>query len=89
MAVVAALVAVGTTATLLTSTDGDRSAGSRLHINNTSGATLFLGGAAVTTVTGYPLVAGAVLSSLVLGEGEDLYAVVAVGVSIPVLRVGV
>ena len=54
-------VTVGTTATVLDGDDTTRPTSPRLTvlIANTSGASIFLGGPAVTTTTGYALIAGA------------------------------
>lgn len=85
-----ARVTVGTTPTLLTTTETDTMAGSRLLVRNSSAtASVFLGGSGVTTANGYEVPSGASVS-LVLDSGDALYAVVGVGtIDVHVLRIGV
>ncbi len=88
MAVQAAQVTVGTTATLLSGTDTDAVPGLSVAVQGPSGATVYLGGADVTTATGWPVAAGATFA-VDLRAGDALYAVVASGtVAVPVLRTG-
>lgn len=70
-------VSVGTTATLLSTTSVGRS-GQTVSVQNPSGgATVYLGGAGVTTTSyGYALAAGSDFS-IELDFSEALYAVVA------------
>lgn len=91
MAVVGAVVAVGTSATLLSGADGDAIVGQCVYVTNAGANPIFLGGSGVTTVTGYSLAAGASLPWAVqLGVGEALYGVVAAATeNAKVLRTGV
>lgn len=92
MAVSSAVVAVTSTATLLSGTDpGDVSGaanGQQLQLNNTGATSVFLGGAGVTTTTGYTLAAGAQLRVELEGK-EALYAIAAATGTVGVLRTGV
>lgn len=91
MAVVGAVVAVATTATLLSAADTDSVSGQSIYVTNAGSNPIFLGGAAVTTGTGYSLAAGASLPwPLALSVGEALYGIVAAATeSAKVLRTGV
>lgn len=89
MAVQPDQVAVGTTATELTTAPTDTVAGQSLAIRNKGTASVYLGGAGVTTGNGFELAAGESLS-VDLAEGERLYAIAASGtVPVHVLRTGV
>lgn len=92
MAVKAAPVSVGTTATLIAaaSDSAAASAGESVAVgNNDSSVTVYLGASDVTTGTGLPLPAGA-LMAVELGVGESLYGIVGAGtVDVRVLRAGV
>lgn len=91
MAVVGAVVAVATTATLLSGADGDSIAGQSIYVSNAGANPIFLGGSGVTTGTGYSLAAGASLPWPVrLGVGEALYGIVTASTeNAKVLRTGV
>lgn len=92
MAVVGAVVAVGTTATLLSAADTDNIAGQCIYVTNASATNpIFLGGSGVTTGTGYSLAPGASLPWRVdLSVGEALYGIVAAATeNAKVLRTGV
>lgn len=92
MAVVGAVVAVGTTATLLSGADGDNIAGQSIYVTNASATNpIFLGGSGVTTATGYSLAANTSLPwPIVLGVGEALYGIVSAATeNAKVLRTGV
>lgn len=90
MAVQPARITVGTTATELTAPTTDAAYGSSILVGGpTVTVTLYLGDAAVTAATGWPLAAGATLP-ITLDAGERLYAAVATGTTVvPVLRQGV
>jgi len=93
MAVVGAVITVAVTATLLSATETDTASGQTLLVTNTDAASIFLGGAAVTTATGYPLATGISLPwPVCLGPSDQLYAISAAGTSagaVKVIRVGV
>jgi hypothetical protein len=90
MAVVSASVSVATTATRLDSGDGDLVSGSTVLVTvPAGGATVYVGGADVTTANGFPLPAGASVS-VDLNSGDLLYGIVAASTqAVNVLRVGV
>lgn len=88
MAASASIVAVTSTAGLLTAADADRSAGQRAVLKNTGAATVFVGGSGVTTATGYPLAVGDILN-LELSEGGALYGIAATTGTVAVLNTGV
>jgi hypothetical protein len=81
-------VTVGTTPTLIVSgRAGDNYSGASVVVR--PAATVFLGGPDVTTGVGYSVVAGGEMA-VDLGDGDDLYAVVASGTTtVDVLRLGV
>jgi hypothetical protein len=91
VAIAHARLSVGTTPVKLTGTTGDRRAGQAALVQNPSGsaAPVFLGAEDVTTSDyGHELVAGSSLP-IDLGDGEELYGVVATGtVTVNVLRGG-
>lgn len=91
MAISHAIVSVGTTATALNaSLDGGKD-GSTISVQNpTGGATVFIGGAGVTT-SSYGFSLGAATTfTIELNQGETLYGVVASSTqSVAVLRQGV
>ena len=89
MAVSAAAVSVGTTATLLSVTETDYVGGASFAVKVPSGgATVYVGASGVTTATGFPLAAGDTLQ-VDVDKGESLYGVVAAGTqSVSVLRQG-
>lgn len=91
MAVVGVVIAVATTATLLSGADGDAIVGQSVYVSNAGANPIFLGGSGVTTGTGYSLAAGASLPwPLQLGVGEALYGIVAASTeNAKVLRTGV
>lgn len=88
MAVASAQVTVGTTATLVSAVESDFSVGSAAKVKNTGAADVFLGGAGVTTTTGFALASGAT-TDVPLGPGEQLFAVAAATGTVHVLRLGV
>jgi hypothetical protein len=90
MAVTAAQVSVGTTATLLSASDTDNISGQALVVKVPSAATapVFLGPANVTATTGFEVAIGGSIS-LDLGQGESLYGVAATIQTAHVLRTGV
>lgn len=86
MAVQAAQVSVGTTATRL-SEDAGRD-GVSLLVQAPAGATLFVGGADVSAATGFPVPAGTTLA-VDLPSHDELFGVLASGAGdAAVLRVG-
>lgn len=86
MAVVAAQVAVSTTATKL-SADSD-GGGASLLVQAPNGATLYVGGSTVTSAAGFPIPAGQTLS-VDLPSFDELYGVLASGSgTASILRVG-
>lgn len=89
MAVTSAQVSVGTTATELSAADTDTRLGQTLIVKNASAATaVFLGGSGVTTSTGLSLAAAATVT-VELGQGEELYGIVAAATeTVHVLRTG-
>lgn len=91
MAVVGAVVAAATTATLLSGADTDNISGQSIYVTNAGAQPIFLGGSGVTTATGYSLAAGASLPwPIVLGVGEALYGIVSAATeNAKVLRTGV
>ncbi|MFV0409690.1 MAG: hypothetical protein ACK5LJ_08350 [Paracoccus sp. (in: a-proteobacteria)] len=88
-------VAVGTTATLLSTGLDDYTSGRTVEIVNpsTSGGPIYLGGADVTTTgttKGRELVAGASGYAVDLNGADQLYAIVATGtVTVTVTQTGV
>jgi hypothetical protein len=96
MAVLAQQVTVGTSATQLSPAPTDAFSGSSIAVNNTGSVTVYLGGPTVTTATGYPLVAGAVISVDLVRVGgttpamdESLFGVAASSTTVSVLVTGV
>ena len=89
MAVSAAAVSVGTTATLLSTAETDFVGGAAFAVKVPSGgATVFVGASGVNTSAGFPLAAGETLL-VDLDAGESLYGVVASGTQlVNVLRQG-
>jgi hypothetical protein len=78
---------VGVTPTLLTTAEGDHTAGSSALVKATS-ANVVLGGPDVTATTGYPLDLGETVGIDLLGD--TLYGIVASGTgTVVVLRAGV
>lgn len=87
MAVVAAQVAVSTTAALL-SADAD-GGGASVLVQAPAGSALFVGGSAVTSSTGFPIPAGATLSVDLPGPNDQLFGILASGTgTASVLRTG-
>jgi hypothetical protein len=87
MAVIAAQVAVSTTAALL-SADAD-GGGASLIVQAPAAATLFVGGAGVTSAAGFPITAGQILSVDLAGPNDQLFGILASGTgTAAVLRVG-
>lgn len=77
MAVVASVVSVSTTATLI-GRGATLNDPNPLKVRNDSGATIYFGGSGVTTATGFPLPT-ATADDYFLGPGDELYAIVAAG----------
>lgn len=90
MAVVAAAVTVATTATQLSSTTDDYASGHAVLVKvPTGGATVYVGGAGVTTGAGFP-VAAAEAVAFDLTPGDVLYGIVAADTqAVNVIRTGV
>lgn len=90
MAVGSAQVTVSTTAVKLSVAEADSRTGESVAITNTDASvTVYVGGAAVTASTGFPLLAGGSLS-VDLDGGEALYGVTASGsVTVGVLRTSI
>jgi hypothetical protein len=90
MATKAAAVTVANTPTslIIASPQADSVSGADIAVRNTSAVTVFLGGAAVTTSTGFPLFAG---ESVSMSIGEDaVYGIVVTSTAVvSVLMVGV
>lgn len=83
------VVTVTTAATKINSDATDSSSGQGLLVRNRGAASVFLGGAAVTTAAGFELLADESLP-VELDPGESLYGVCAAGtVACHVLEVGV
>ncbi len=77
MAIKAEVVSVATTATLICSGGGSVADKRSAIVKNPSGgATVYLGGAGVTTATGFPLAAGESVSVDTIAS-DDLYGIVA------------
>lgn len=93
MPAISRAVTVATTATLLTATtaDADGIAGSSGSLKNVGTATVFLGGATVTTANGFPLEPGDVAEYQTAGTTADaIYGIVATGTQpVRVLELGV
>lgn len=88
MAVVAAQVAVSTTAVKL-STDASAGDGSSVLVQAPAAAILYVGGSGVTSAAGFPIPAGQSLS-VDLPPFDELYGILATGTgTASVLRVGV
>jgi len=89
MAVSAAVVSVGTSATLLTVTETDQLPRFTVALYNAGAATVYVGAAGVTTSTGFPLAAAGTLS-IDLDRGEVLYGIVTASTcSVNVLSQGI
>jgi hypothetical protein len=89
VAITSAQITVGTTALLVSGTETDSRLGQSVSVANTGATTVYLGPAAVTTATGFPLAANG-YQAVDLDTGEALYAVVASGTCVVgVLRTGV
>lgn len=87
MAVVAAQVAVSTTAALL-SADAD-GGGTSVLVQAPAAAILYVGGSAVTSGTGFPIAAGASVSVDLPGPNDQLFGILSAGTgTASVLRVG-
>jgi len=87
VAVVAAQVAVSTTAALL-SADGD-GGGASILVQAPNAAILYVGGSAVTSAAGFPIPAGQSLAVDLPGANDQLYGILASGTGTAgVLRVG-
>ena len=90
MALSHAIVSVGTTATLLSSSTAGRDGQTVLVQNPTGGATVYLGGTGVTTSSYGFLLEGGVAFAIDLQDNESLYGVVASSTqSVNVIRQGV
>ena len=90
MALTHGIVAVGTTATLLSALEAGRDGQTVLVQNPSGGANVFLGGAGVTTTSyGYLITAGSAFA-IDLQNGESLFGVVASSTqNVSVIRQGV
>lgn len=90
MALSHGIVSVGTSATLLSASEAGRDGQTVLVQNPAGGATVYLGGAGVTTSSyGYTLEGGVAFAIDLLG-GEALYGVVATSTqNVSVIRQGV
>ena len=90
MALTHGIVAVGTTATLLSAAKAGRDGQTVLVQNPSGGANVFLGGAGVTTTSyGYLVTAGSAFA-IDIQNGESLFAVVASSTqNVSVIRQGV
>ena len=75
MAIAAGRVTVTTSATsLMVASDVDGTYGSSITVRNAGAASVFLGGATVTTSTGFELEAGATLDGNLVGN-DRLFAI--------------
>jgi hypothetical protein len=89
MTVSSAAVSVATTATILNASETDQIPRYTVALYNASAVTVFVGGSAVTTSTGFPVAAGASFSAD-LDKGEGLWGIVATGTaSVIVLSQGI
>lgn len=89
MALQAAVVAVGTSATRLDAADVGGDAASRIRIKNTHATnTLFLGPAGVTTATGYVLAVNETVEFELRGD-DALYGIAVAASTASVVRTGV
>lgn len=89
MALAAAQVTVGVSATQIVAVDTDRSAGQRVVIANSGSETMFVGPSGVTTATGFPISTTTPPFALLLDPGETIFAVSAAGLAVAhVLRSG-
>lgn len=89
MAVKAARVVVATTPTALNSVDTSGITGSGIAGKNMSAVEIFVGGADVSTATGYPVAAGAEFSLDFESSAEIAYAIVATGTAeVAIIAVG-
>ena len=75
MAIKTKSTAVSTTAVAITLADTDITAKGFATIKNSGASTVYIGGAAVTTATGFPLAPGAQLDFIELKNNETLYAI--------------
>ncbi len=90
MALSHAIVSVGTTATLLSSSTAGRDGQTVLVQNPSGGATVYLGGTGVTTSSYGFLLESGVAFAIDLQDNESLYGVVASSTqSVSVIRQGV
>ena len=90
MALSHAIVSVGTTATLLSSSTAGRDGQTVLVQNPSGGATVYLGGTGVTTSSYGFILEGGVAFAIDLQDNESLYGVVASSTqSVSVIRQGV
>jgi hypothetical protein len=81
MAVLAHQLTVGTSPTQVSVADANS-----LAIQNGSGSTVYIGGANVTTIDGFPVTSG---STITLDVSDLLYAIAASPVTVSVLAVGI
>ena len=89
MTVSSAAVSVTSTATVLNTSETDQLPRYSVAVYNSSAVTVYVGGSAVTTSTGFP-VAAAGSFSVDLDRGEGLWGIVATGTaSVVVLSQGV
>ena len=73
MAIKVKSTAVSTTAVAITNADTDITSKGFATIKNTGANTCYIGGATVTTSTGFPLASGATLENIELKNNEVLY----------------
>jgi len=85
VAIVSQQITVGTTIVLLAQGGDD---GSSVSITNKGTASMYVGGADVSTSTGYEVVAGSALGAD-LNAGEKLYGVAAANQLVHILQSGV
>lgn len=78
MSVASQAVTVATTATQLTGGDTGAKSGSFAVANN-GAATVYIGGAGVTTATGFPIAAGASMGFDLRSATDEVYGIVASG----------
>jgi hypothetical protein len=89
MTVSSSAVSVTTTATVLNTSETDQIPRYSVAVYNSSAVTVYVGGSAVTTSTGFP-VAAAGSFSVDLDKGEGLWGIVATGTaSVIVLSQGI
>lgn len=81
MAVKTKVTAVSTTAVAITSADTDITSKGFVTLTNNSAGTVYVGPAAVTTSTGFPLKQNQVLGPIEIKNNETLFAIAGSGTS--------